>query len=42
MFYCYRLAGPKLWNAINIDARGKCSLNAFKTAYKEQIISLYH
>src|SRR6218665_2026179 len=24
----------KLWNAINTDTRGKCSLNAFKTAYK--------
>src|SRR6218665_1404109 len=33
--FTVRLAGPKLWNAINIDTRGKCSLNAFKTAYKK-------
>jgi len=32
--FTLRLAGPKLWNAINSDIRGKCFLNAFKTAYK--------
>ena len=37
-----RLAGPKLWNAINTDTRGKCPLNAFKTAYKKQLIIFYH
>ena len=40
--FTVRLAGPKLWNAINTDTRGKCSLNAFKTAYKKQLISFYH
>src|SRR6218665_3252234 len=32
--FTVRLAGPKLWNAIITDTRDKCSLNAFKTAYK--------
>src|SRR6218665_375086 len=36
------LAGRKLWNAINTDIRGKCSLNAFKTAYKKRLIIFYH
>jgi len=37
-----RLAGPKLWNAINTDVRGKLSLYAFITAYKNLLLSLYH
>ena len=35
--FTVRLAGP-----INTDTRGKISLNAFKTAYKKQLISFYH
>ena len=33
--FIVRLTGPKLWNTINTDTCGKCSLNAFKTAYKK-------
>jgi len=36
-----RLAGPKLWNVINTDICGKCSLNTFKTAYEKLLISSY-
>jgi len=35
--FTVRLAGPKLWNAINTDVRGKLSLNAFKIAYKKTV-----
>ena len=35
--FTVRLDGPKLWNAINTDVRGKLSLNAFKTAYKKTL-----
>ena len=34
--FTVRLAGPKLWNAINTDTRSNCSLNVFKTAYKNK------
>src|SRR6218665_3131921 len=27
-YFTVRLAGPKLWKAINTDTRGKCSLNS--------------
>jgi len=40
--FTVRLAGPKLWNAFNTDVRGKLSLYAFKTAYKELLLSLDH
>ena len=41
--FTVRLAGLKLWNAINTDTHDQCSLNAFKTAYKKQLglISFY-
>jgi len=40
--FTVRLAGPKLWNAVNIYVRGKLSLHAFKTAYKRLLLSHYH
>ena len=40
--FTIRLSGPKLWNAINTDVRGKLSLNAFKPAYKTLLRSLYY
>jgi len=33
--FTVRLAGPKLWNAINTDVHSKLSLNTFKAAYKK-------
>jgi len=38
--FTVRLAGPKLWNAINTDIRGELSLNAFKPAYKNCYLAL--
>jgi len=40
--FTVRIAGPKLWNSINTDVRGKLSLNAFKIAYKKLLLSHYH
>jgi len=40
--FTVRLAGPKLWNGINTDVRGKLSLNSFKTACKKLLLSFYH
>ena len=37
--FTVRLAGPKIWNAIDIGLRNIGSLNAFKNEYKLYLIS---